>query len=80
MPYVADLLGRGSPIPFALLAGPAAETELTSVAAVESLRSLEHVPPGALAVVTGRSTARAVSCRSTSPSAPPPSAASRPSC
>ncbi|WP_406416614.1 helix-turn-helix domain-containing protein [Streptomyces sp. NBC_00873] len=59
MPYVADLLGRGSPIPFALLAGPAAETELTSVAAVESLRSLEHVPPGALAVVTGRSTARA---------------------
>jgi sugar diacid utilization regulator len=59
MPYVADLLGSGSPIPFALLAGPAAEAELTSVAAVESLRALEHVPAGALAVVTGRSAAGA---------------------
>ncbi|WP_328334285.1 PucR family transcriptional regulator [Streptomyces sp. NBC_00455] len=59
MPYVADLLGPGSVIPFALLAGPTAETELTAVAAVESLRAVAHVPPGALVVVTGRSTARA---------------------
>ncbi|SEL87881.1 PucR family transcriptional regulator [Streptacidiphilus jiangxiensis] len=59
MPHVADLLGSGSLIPFALLAGPAARTELTSVAAVESLRALEHVPSGALAVVTGRATPRA---------------------
>ncbi|MEW2489871.1 helix-turn-helix domain-containing protein [Streptomyces sp. NPDC048411] len=59
MPYVADLLEPGSLVPFALLAGPTAATELTSVAAVESLQSLECVPPGALAVVTGRSAARA---------------------
>ncbi len=54
MPFVADLLGSGSPVPFTLLAGPAAGAELTSVTAVDSLQALERVSSGALTVITGR--------------------------